>query len=408
MHPNQKHRSMTPSAKGRASLKLSIRRTSLPKQLHSFWRLAVASGFAAYISSCASSSTTQLDSGFAVDSSTTDATFSSDAGPSLWDGDIPFVSPVSGKIDLLVVGSRHPMISAYDSAPIPWVISSMRTLDPSLDLRLAIASPNLGDPLGERCAPPDETAGQFVDCEPAPWLWRSVEEDVAAEALGQEILCRTLRPECAYQQPLDAMLSAVLPEGSGVPTNAGQSHGDGANAGFFREDAFLAILIASDTEDCSFEAPLPETDGPARSRCFAPGAELRPLQHYASALLRLRPRNSFGVFLVGPLPFEVSGQPATQILADPRMEPVPQNYPPVGWELWASDATPVNYGAETMPGRRLVSLIGLLESEGVRTGAFSMESSYRREFRIDPRTPQQVFEDAAEPIARRILGRHED
>lgn len=144
---------------------------------------------------------------------------------------------------------------------------------------------------------------------------------------------------CGFEQQLEATLKAVTPRAvqpwtssrfvpigtEGAPHGLDRSffrmsppHGDGANAGFVREGSMLAIVIATDEEDCS--AHDPEVFNPSSPwysatdlnlRCFRHGEEaLHPPSRYVHGLLQLRPHPSrLAVLLLAGVPLDLASSP---------------------------------------------------------------------------------------------------
>ncbi|MEM9193250.1 MAG: hypothetical protein AAGF12_29010 [Myxococcota bacterium] len=125
---------------------------------------------------------------------------------------------------------------------------------------------------------------------------------------------RGIVPGCSIEQPLEAMVKALLPARSPFPFLSGSGRGSTDNAGFLRPDSLLAVVVVADEDDCSYEQPLrdpPDGDGgliPPDAGlppgiCERPNA-LFPIERYVAALEWLRPRGNF-VFVA------VTGSPET-------------------------------------------------------------------------------------------------
>ena len=133
---------------------------------------------------------------------------------------------------------------------------------------------------------------------------------------------------CGFEQPLEAMLKALTPASSELTFHLGTSgHGDGANAGFLREDSVLAVVTMTREPDCS--ASDPELFNPAAEdypvslglRCISFPEALHPPQRYVDGLLALRPTGERLVFfaVVGVPPDLISAE-YDVILSDSRMQ----------------------------------------------------------------------------------------
>ena len=183
---------------------------------------------------------------------------------------------------------------------------------------------------------------------------------------------------CGFQQPLDAMLKALMPSTSGVTFQDGHvGHGDGQNLGFLRADSLLAILALTDEDDCSaidpdfFASGHPAYDPNLNLRCHLHPEALQPVSRYVDGLLHLRqvdPGSLLYAAIVGvppdlvPDPAEPLAPQVTDLLADPRMvervDPMDQS------RLAASCATPEH--GEATPPRRMVQLAAELDAAGAR------------------------------------------
>lgn len=132
---------------------------------------------------------------------------------------------------------------------------------------------------------------------------------------------------CGFEQQLEAMLKAVTPSSSGVSFSMGTTgHGDGANAGFLRDDAMLAVIVLSDEEDCS--AADSELYNPSSSvysgnlnlRCFSYPMAVHPIERYVEGLVALKSDPSQVFFaLIAGIPRDVEGATYETILAHPDM-----------------------------------------------------------------------------------------
>ena len=150
---------------------------------------------------------------------------------------------------------------------------------------------------------------------------------------------------CGFEQQLESVLKALSPAAATRYTGPGYApptffrgtsgHGDGANAGFVRDDSLLAIVIVSDEEDCS--AADPELFNPESPRYGATDLNLRCSQHAAEALhpveryvdgfasLRADRPDLLALGLIVGVPVDLTLDEPTDadfaaVLADPRMQ----------------------------------------------------------------------------------------
>lgn len=191
------------------------------------------------------------------------------------------------------------------------------------------------------------------------------------------------------------MLKAVSPAsptswtspGYVPPTFAGgtSGHGDGANAGFVRDDSTLVVVVLSDEEDCSAADPAifdPGTESPyfateLNLRCFLHETEaLHPIARYVDGLLAVRDDVVF-VPIVGVPPdlAPAPGQPpdydvlvGSTDVRDPRM--IPQIDPSMPSRLIPSCSSPGRGIA--FPPVRIVQVAQGLAEAGARTSVQSI------------------------------------
>jgi hypothetical protein len=158
-------------------------------------------------------------------------------------------------------------------------------------------------------------------------------DDIGAFANEVSCVAVTGTGGCGFEQPLEAILKAVtpstvLPTGrfDGVFSMGTTGHADGANAGFLRRDADLAIVLLTKEEDCS--ALDPELFNPTSSvysgdlnlRCFSfPGA-VQPFERYADGLTAGRDARRIHFLPIVGVPDEAAGSDFEAILAHPDMQ----------------------------------------------------------------------------------------
>lgn len=149
---------------------------------------------------------------------------------------------------------------------------------------------------------------------------------------------------CGFEQQLEAALKALSPAAPTPYTGPSYTpprffrdaagHGDGANAGFVRQDTLLAVVIVTDEEDCSARDPELYNPGSAtygitdlNLRCFVHAdAALHPIERYVDGLARLRANRPdlLAVGLIAGVPVDLAvSQPTdsdfARMLDDPRM-----------------------------------------------------------------------------------------
>lgn len=111
---------------------------------------------------------------------------------------------------------------------------------------------------------------------------------------------------CGFEQQLESALKAVTPSTSETVTFYNNSPGqaDMGNAGFLRDDSLLAIIMATDEEDCSSSNPdelfnLASTvyqEQNANLRCYKFPQALHPVQRFVDGLLASRADKDLFVF----------------------------------------------------------------------------------------------------------------
>ncbi len=201
---------------------------------------------------------------------------------------------------------------------------------------------------------------------------------------------------CGFEQPLEAMLKALSPARPTSYTGSSyvpprffldtSGHGDGANAGFVRNDTLLAVVMVTDEEDCSIhdsELFNPDPDSPYGAtslnlRCFAHARDaVHPVSRYITGLTALRPNRpdlvAFGVIAGVPVDLVESMPDALdyeRMLRDERMieqiDPAPP--PPIlpGDRLLPSCSSA---SGEAFPPRRLVEV-----ARGIGPGRSTVQS----------------------------------
>jgi len=140
---------------------------------------------------------------------------------------------------------------------------------------------------------------------------------------------------CGFEQPLEAVLKALTFSTTG-PTGAFDGdflwgttgHADGANGGFSRPTADLAIVMLTDEEDCSvldpelFNVRSPVYREDLNLRCFAHPETLHPVSRYVDGLLAGRDPRRVHFQLIAGVPTDAVGGTYAEILAHPAMHQV--------------------------------------------------------------------------------------
>ncbi|MCB9637191.1 MAG: hypothetical protein H6721_34200 [Sandaracinus sp.] len=173
---------------------------------------------------------------------------------------------------------------------------------------------------------------------------------------------------CGWEQPLESALKAMTPSRDSLRFAAGTTgHADGANAGFFRPGAKLAVIVATNEDDCSARDPeafdpfSPRYAESLPTRCWRREADaLHPAQRYVEGLLRGRnPRDVVFLALAG-VPLEAETLPPAQQLGHPDMR------------IRLNDVTPdrpmpscVDEDVEAYPARRFATVADGLARRGV-------------------------------------------
>ncbi len=176
---------------------------------------------------------------------------------------------------------------------------------------------------------------------------------------------------CGFEQPLDATLKALSPSTSGLtfPSGSTTGHGDGANAGFLRPGAVLAVLHLTDEDDCSttdaglFDLDDPRFDPNLNMRCFNHSDVLQPSSRYVDGLLPLVSDPTALVYAaITGVPTDTAGSDYAAILADPRM--AERVDPMESTRLLPTCATARGVA---YPARRMVRTASALDDAGAKT-----------------------------------------
>ncbi len=192
-----------------------------------------------------------------------------------------------------------------------------------------------------------------------------------AEDLG--CMVRAGRDGCGWEQPLEAALKAVTPSTS--PTRFAMDttgHADGANVGFMRQDAVLAVVLLTDEDDCSvadpelFDPSSGTYEGGLNLRCFDHPAAAHPVARYVDGLLAVKEQPGQLVYAViagVPADLAAEGVGNEEILADDRMQQVLDDADP---DRLRSSCTKPD-GTVAYPPRRMVEVARGLRDRGAQT-----------------------------------------
>jgi hypothetical protein len=176
--------------------------------------------------------------------------------------------------------------------------------------------------------------------------------------------------DCGFEQPLESMLTAITPSEAQFPHGPGQA--DLGNAGFLRPDSHLVVVMVGDQDDCSaadrelYDPESSEFTAELSYRCFRYPDALHPVSRYVDGLLDVRPASRIGFVLLAGVPADLEGASTETILADERMQAVPDTDAPR-----QRPACGAIDGVYTPP-RRLVNLTGELREAGSNVAIVSM------------------------------------
>ena len=213
---------------------------------------------------------------------------------------------------------------------------------------------------------------------------------------------------CGIEQQLEAIAKAVAPQSQTIFRNTSGGHADGANNGFLRPNAVLAIIVVSDEEDCSTHDAYPFNVAgaagmtPPRQNflCYecalgsAANCKLNAVQRYVDSIIDTSGKPAkqivFGGIIGVPEENGTSKYNSTDygaILSDPDMDYVEISQTDYSSTYTNSPRTPTgqqarpvcgpNAGAETVatPGRRYVELAQGLAQKGAAAAVHSICSA---------------------------------
>jgi Cys-rich repeat protein len=177
-----------------------------------------------------------------------------------------------------------------------------------------------GNPTRSDC---DETYPPFLEYAPGGMLSRFRADFTCVATAGTG--------GCGFEQPLEAVLKALTPSDASLRFHGDTTgHGDGANAGFLREESVLVVLLVTDEDDCSAEDPRlfdgsmgsPYAGTNLNLRCQEHGGALHPISRYADGLRALRPGHPERLVFAAltGVPLELEEAPYEGILDDDEMQ----------------------------------------------------------------------------------------
>ncbi len=213
-----------------------------------------------------------------------------------------------------------------------------------------------GDPWGE-----DGALRADVACDPSasPVQEWHVGDDVDAFVDRVSCVASVGHAGCGFEQPLAAAVRAL-------------SRSD--ETSFPRDQSLLAVLVLSDEEDCSlgnpasFFAELPASARDTNAYCVGRTDALVAIDDLAHDLAAGRDESLFVFAAITGIPVDLVGQPFADVLADARMQyvPEPANATGLAWACTARNAD-ATVRSEATPGRRYVELASRVPGAVVRS-----------------------------------------
>jgi hypothetical protein len=284
--------------------------------------LALVVGLALVTSSCS----WVLDLGFTVEADAGNARDTGPVGGDAGDGEGDACVATLRPVDVLVVvDDSNSMLEEQQALTVafPELVRQLVTGDlepdgerdfpPAQDLHVGVVTTDMGSGGNEipGCADPDFGDDGRLRSEPSPSGPSVCEESYptflefeaggALSRFRESFTCVAMAgvDGCGFEQPLEAALKALTPSTVETRFHAGTAgHGDGANAGFLRDESVLVVLLVTDEDDCSAVDPdlfdLLDPDGPYAGthpnlRCPEHPEALHPISRYADGLRALRP-----------------------------------------------------------------------------------------------------------------------
>lgn len=286
------------------------------------------------------------------------------------------------KVDLLFVVDDSQSMEAEQATlarEVPRLVEVLTTGDldgdggsdfPAVDLHVGVVSTDLGAGFGyDRCDVPGRDAALVAGAPECAALvgerrFLQIDSDASRQSARQamECLVKLGVKGCGLEQPLDAMLKALVPSSMGLSFAQGQQgQGDLSNLGFVREESLIVVVLVSDEDDCSvadfsFFGP---GDTDVGLRCGLQPGSLHPVSRYLEGLRALRPGHPERVLfaaITGVPPQLVEDPEAIDyqaILDHPRMvfEPDPTASPAAPFPACELDRV-----GDAAPARRIVEL----------------------------------------------------
>ncbi len=266
--------------------------------------------------------------------------------------------------------------------------STGETFEPVRSLRVGVVSSDLGSGPNGACATTfgddgvlqrrgSERDARCMSFYPT-WLdFASGTDDPDTFALDVTCVADAIGTDgCGYEQPLEAVLKALTPSTSGLTFHGGTSgHGDGANDGFLREDALLAVVHLTDEDDCStsdIDLFNPEsdryTDLDLNLRCHEYPEALHPIERYVQNMLeRKRAPEQLVYATISGVPLDLVPDPdfalgpqVEAMLDDSRMQ---ERVDPADSTRLLPSCDVIGRG-RAYPPRRMVRVASALEDEG--------------------------------------------
>lgn len=218
------------------------------------------------------------------------------------------------------------------------------------------------------CTSPDDAilgAGRSAECTLAPPFV------TLPDARDAACLLAFGSRGCGFEQPLEAALRATTPSDSRFRFLDGSGgHADGANAGFLRPGAKLAVVVVTNEDDCSVRDPevfdafstrYPES---LPTRCWQRADDaLHATRRYLDGLLAGRDPRDVALLALAGVPLA----PTEGLLDHPDMQLRDNPFAP-------DRPTPVcgDDELEAAPARRLVSVVDGLSRRGALARASSI------------------------------------
>ncbi len=258
------------------------------------------------------------------------------------------------------------------------------------DLHLGVISTSLGSGghAVDGCAPyeaGDDGTWRELDCARELPSFIAYDPEAPAVDASSFVACRSARPSCPIEQPLEAALKALSPA---APTETTGSeyvaprffggttgHGDGAHAGFVRREALLAVVVVSGADDCSARDvalydPASRGEETHELGCVTHDEALHPVARFVDGLRAVKRGWGVSFSVIGGAPEDLvpAGEPLhfaplvseDPAVRDPRMQPRPDEADPSRLAAACQSAT-LGGGA---PAVRLIEAARLLASAG--------------------------------------------